>query len=233
MFLTRGAGCVGKQLWFPTSSPRPPPSLLMMCYRWASVFPLSTAATAAVSFAHFKGETFWWVLATGMVVIATIATVLVAALTIRAVVAGTLPASPESLSLYWKVRTAGLGERGFGVTTTWGEIGGASVPLCQPPFPATWTSHGAVAPLQVTPGSRRSTNCRWLPRPPCPRLPLLDCRRRRFCFPLSFIGTPSRPTPTTLRPQRRLAPQLRRLYETAGTPPGGRGAAPPRTPRLQ
>lgn len=69
---------------------------------WASVFPLSTAATAAVSFAHFKGETFWWVLATGMVSVATVATVLVAALTIRAVVQGTLPASPESLSLYWK-----------------------------------------------------------------------------------------------------------------------------------
>lgn len=90
--------------FFPSPPPLPTPLLF---HRWASVFPLSTAATAAVSFAHFKGETFWWVLATGMVSVATVATVLVAALTIRAVVQGTLPASPESLSLYWKVRTQG------------------------------------------------------------------------------------------------------------------------------
>jgi len=55
-----------------------------------------------VSFAHFVGDAFWWVLATGMLVLATFATLFVVILTVRGIVLGELPASPDSLTLYYK-----------------------------------------------------------------------------------------------------------------------------------
>jgi len=79
-----------------------PPRPWLSPRRWAAVFPLSTAATAFVSFAHFVGDAFWWVLATGMLVLATFATLFVVILTVRGIVLGELPASPDSLTLYYK-----------------------------------------------------------------------------------------------------------------------------------
>lgn len=55
-----------------------------------------------MSFAHFVDDAFWWVLATGMLALATVATLLVVILTVRGMVLGELPASPESLTLYYK-----------------------------------------------------------------------------------------------------------------------------------
>lgn len=144
-------------LWHAILVPHPFAPPHSRCYRWASVFPLSIAATAAVSFAHFKGETFWWVLATAMVTVATVATVLVAALTVRAVAQGTLPASPESLSLYWKVWREEGGAGGGGVTARGGgcEVGGGvqggSVPFCQPYRPASDQLRAAAAPYTGDP----------------------------------------------------------------------------------